>query len=608
MRPQYLFCIAALSSLLFSGCAGTGHETRQRGDADTSKATGFETKPADPAVEEVRASSEGATATPAGDSNRFLITFPAGNGYPAAVFAFKKTNINDRLGLALDVRNLGPEPVRIYADLNGNTWSRGYLAVARGSTGTLYMLAMRKKFAASDTAKCSGMNGIPGGKMSLWAGMKEPIVADHIKVFMVTPKHEARVQIGNIRPFGCSLFPSLAAFYPFIDRYGQYKHKEWPGKVHGDGDLQANLQKEEKDLAQHSGPRDLDKYGGWAAGPRLEATGHFRTAKYRDQWWLVDPEGRLFWSEGIDCVKLGVATRLEGREQYFEEPPADGNYLARNLQTKYGAQWQTAATEHIFRRLHSWGINTLGAWSDEGFTKQHKMPYTIVLHSGVKQHPELSIEALAENVGREMTQVRASIADDPWCLGFFVDNEIHSNDPGWFEAYYRAVSALAKEILPNKLYLGSRLPYHNWPKESEARRQIVRSAAKYCDVISFNFYKYTVEDFVLPAGVDRPVLISEFHMGALDRGLFHTGIRSVADQNQRAEAYRYYVTTALQNPVIVGTHWFQLYDQPTTGRYDGENYQIGFLDGCDTPYWETIAAAREVSYDLYPLRLRGGRP
>jgi hypothetical protein len=35
--------------------------------------------------------------------------------------------------------------------------------------------------------------------------------------------------------------------------------------------------------------------------------------------------------------------------------------------------------------------------------------------------------------------------------------------------------------------------------------------------------------------------------------------------------------------------------QKTAMTLDGENYQIGFLDICDTPYWETIAAVRDVS-------------
>jgi hypothetical protein len=67
------------------------------------------------------------------------------------------------------------------------------------------------------------------------------------------------------------------------------------------------------------------------------------------------------------------------------------------------------------------------------------------------------------------------------------------------------------------------------------------------------------------------------------------------------KGYRYYVTSALQNPAIIGAHWFQYYDEPATGRSDGENYQIGFLDICDTPYWETVAAAREVGYELYSI-------
>ena len=66
--------------------------------------------------------------------------------------------------------------------------------------------------------------------------------------------------------------------------------------------------------------------------------------------------------------------------------------------------------------------------------------------------------------------------------------------------------------------------------------------------------------------------------------------------------YTSYVQGALRNPWIVGTHWFQYADQATTGRGDGENYQIGFVDICDTPYPETIAASREVGDAMYAYR------
>ena len=44
---------------------------------------------------------------------------------------------------------------------------------------------------------------------------------------------------------------------------------------------------------------------------------------------------------------------------------------------------------------------------------------------------------------------------------------------------------------------------------------------------------------------------------------------------------------------------------PMTGRGAGENYQIGFVDICDTPYPEIVAASREVGYGMYEYRSGG---
>ena len=123
-------------------------------------------------------------------------------------------------------------------------------------------------------------------------------------------------------------------------------------------------------------------------------------------------------------------------------------------------------------------------------------------------------------------------------------------------------------------------------------------------MVSFNRYLKSVADLRLPEGVDRPMIIGEFHFGALDRGMFHTGLVATASQKDRADAYRGYVHSAICHPQIVGTHWFQFGDEAVTGRGDGENYQIGFVDVCDTPYAETIAASREIGANLYDLRTR----
>jgi hypothetical protein len=76
----------------------------------------------------------------------------------------------------------------------------------------------------------------------------------------------------------------------------------------------------------------------------------------------------------------------------------------------------------------------------------------------------------------------------------------------------------------------------------------------------------------------------------------------VANQDQRAEAYFHYVEGALRNPQIVGSHWFQYGDEAFTGRDDGENYQIGFVDICDNPYPEMVGVARKIGYSMYKIR------
>ena len=84
--------------------------------------------------------------------------------------------------------------------------------------------------------------------------------------------------------------------------------------------------------------------------------------------------------------------------------------------------------------------------------------------------------------------------------------------------------------------------------------------------------------------------------------MFHPGLRAARDQAHRGELYSAYVRSALQHRLIVGTHWFQYGDQSTTGRGDGENYNIGFIDIADVPYPAMVGAAREMGAQMYTLR------
>jgi hypothetical protein len=165
------------------------------------------------------------------------------------------------------------------------------------------------------------------------------------------------------------------------------------------------------------------------------------------------------------------------------------------------------------------------------------------------------------------------------------------------ETYFETIRDELKKVSPNQLYMGCRFAWVN--------DRAARAAAKFCDIVSYNRYSYSVAEHRLPDNIDMPMIIGEFHFGALDRGMFHTGLRKTTDQQDRADKYKSYVQGALCNPYIVGTHWFQYKDQATTGRGDGENYQIGFIDICDKPYPEIVRACREVGYNLYEYRLKG---
>jgi len=94
----------------------------------------------------------------------------------------------------------------------------------------------------------------------------------------------------------------------------------------------------------------------------------------------------------------------------------------------------------------------------------------------------------------------------------------------------------------------------------------------------------------------RPVLLGEYHLGATDRGPTSHGLVGVTGQAERGVGYAHYLERAAAVPYCVGAHWFQHVDQPVLGRFDGENYNIGFVDVTDTPYPELSAAATAANH------------
>ena len=160
--------------------------------------------------------------------------------------------------------------------------------------------------------------------------------------------------------------------------------------------------------------------------------------------------------------------------------------------------------------------------------------------------------------------------------------------------YYKNIREAFDKYAPGVLYMGCRF--------AQTNSDVLSIGEQYCDVISYNIYSHNLKHYPFPEGFDKPVMVGEFHFGARDVGMFHSSLIEVESQQERGKAYEDYVRSALEHPNFIGTHWHQFSDQATTGRFDGENFQVGFTDCCDKPYYETIRHIRAIGYKMYEIR------
>jgi hypothetical protein len=162
--------------------------------------------------------------------------------------------------------------------------------------------------------------------------------------------------------------------------------------------------------------------------------------------------------------------------------------------------------------------------------------------------------------------------------------------------YYSKVARALRDIKNTGLYLGSR--------DAWAPQEVVDAAAGHVHVLSFNIYGPSRNiDWAWLQAQRKPVLISEFSFGAMDRGGFDPGPGKAYDQTERAAEMRAFLRTALKTKNVIGVHWFEMYDQPITGRWsDGENYALGLINVTDQPYNQLVQVLREETANMYTFR------
>jgi uncharacterized protein (DUF2141 family) len=380
--------------------------------------------------------------------------------------------------VAMDVRNTGTNEVEVTMRVDDpncdteNHCANSGITLWPGESATLRTNFRRWGYASSDI-NLFAMRVNPDGftKLNELEG-QDAITPENVfrlLVIVSEPCESHEFEISNIRAEGVyvplsTALTSVATFFPFIDEFGQYIHKEWPGKVHSQSELVADVAKEDQDLQANPGPSNWDQYGGWADGPTLTATGHFRVEKYNGQWWFVDPQGKLFFSSGIDCIQAANTSNGTGildRDAWFTYlPPRDTNlfgscygsysspsiayyagklvatydFFRSNLIHKYGSDYMNIYSNKVHQRLRSWGVNTIGNWSAPNITNLHQTPYVLQIYprarvlSGSTSYsvefwdvfdpnlPSVIRECLNAEIGKSV--------DDPWCIGYFSGNEV----------------------------------------------------------------------------------------------------------------------------------------------------------------------------------------
>ena len=376
----------------------------------------------------------------------------------------------------------------------------------------------------------------------------------------------------------------------------------------------------------------ITRFGGWLER-REKATGFFHTARIDGRWWLVDPEGCLFLSVGINSV--APLRRSE------HPAPGDAQRDSAQPERRDGVgfpaneRWVAETAEVLHRNR----LNTLGCWSAGEVFVASATPFPYCLRWNFMRAYRAQRKGRYPATGSaqaiypfdpefaefcdEHARGLAATKDDPWLLGHFLDNELPLHEDGIVtrylafpesdpchtaaaafmrtrvrngtpgkdddraflglvvKEYYRTVASACRRHDPNHMLLGSR--FHGRALASPA---LFEAAGPYTDVISVNYYhRWGVEQERFNAWANlagRPILISEWYANV---GLANAGwlVRTEAD---RGRFYQHMTLGLLENRNCVGWHWFK--------------FAPMFL-GDGQPSTELFDAARGINEQVYPL-------
>ncbi len=380
-----------------------------------------------------------------------------------------------------------------------------------------------------------------------------------------------------------------------------------------------------------------------------KATGFFHTGQKDGKWWLFTPQGDGFYAVGVGhvnyfahwCEKLGYAP------------------MHKIVEKKYGNEetWDKEA----LKRLREWGFNTLVAGNSDSL-RHKEFPHTEFLNMGTDfafadtlvpkdnwtGFPNVFNPRFEKFCDKKARQVCAKMKDDPWLIGYYIDNELDwfgkapkgdlrnwalarpADDPAHVaaekcdadgfarllaEKYFSITCAAIRKYDPNHLILGCRFAGH-------APADIWDICGKYCDVVTVNVYPrvdFETGDISSTekmldkyfASSNKPMMVTEWSFPALDAVdstgkllpcMNGAGMR-VDTQEQKTRCCELMQGLLFSRPYMVGSDYFMYADEPALGISSGfpEDSNYGLVNENDKPYELLTAMFAKLNPQVYQI-------
>ena len=410
-----------------------------------------------------------------------------------------------------------------------------------------------------------------------------------------------------------------------------------------------------------------------ADGAGFASTGFFRVDSADGRDVVVDPMGRAVTILAVDHVRpMGWRDRDLGYDVY-----------ARFVETNYPTK--EAWLDETLGRLGDWGFNTLANHCDEPLLRHRGLAHTITLYLGGKFGrkggkdpdrwitpwsgpctgiPNVFHSDFEREVRARARELCAPERDNPWLLGWFLDNELKWWGPDtvrkdltlfdtvrglppehsarraleafvdgrpvdnamreaflrlFAERYFSVLCGAIREADPNHMILGCRFagPF------TQVHPALWEVCGKHCDIVSFNCYPWadidrgvvlderggrpvadTFREFYKWSG--RPLMVTEFAFPALDTGrpCFHGAGQRFPTQAGRAAATDLFARTMLSLPFVAGYSYFMFLDQPASGISETfqEDSNYGLVSEFGVPYREITDVFRAIHSNLDTVR------